>query len=306
MSIGLAEDDIIAIRQASIDEQLRIEGEYRAKIQALEDEGVAATQEAEDEKEKIRAQANQYTVQLVQQALSTISNMYGSLTQLAEREADHELAILQNKYDKGQISLEQFEQEQKRIQRESAQRAKDAATFQAIIGAAQAVINALSSPGVPYPVALAFSLLAAANAAVQVAAIQSAPLPEFAEGGWVSESGKIHGRKHSEGGVKIEAEGDEYIVRGSMARRHSQIIEAVNKGTIEKLIAETYVRPAVDSALLNGWGDVGKSATINAAFNDMNLLRAIDRHRDSDKDGFKYLAGQITQAIKRDGRTSWR
>lgn len=306
MSIGLAEDDIIAIRQASIDEQLRIEGEYRAKIQALEDESVSATQDAEDEKERIRAQANQYTVDLVQQSLSTISNMYGSLTQLAEQEADHELAILQNKYDQGKISLEQFEQEQIRIQRASAQRAKDAATFQAIIGASQAVINALSSPGVPFPVALAFSLLAAAQAAVQVAAIQSQPLPEFAEGGWVSESGKIHGRKHSEGGVKIEAEGDEYIVKGSMARRHSQIIEAVNKGTIEKLIAETYVRPAVDSALLNGWGDVGKSATINAAFNDMNLLRAIDRHRDSDKDGFKYLAGQITQAIKRDGRTSWR
>ena len=38
---------------------------------------------------------------------------------------------------------------------------------------------------------------------------------------------------------------------------------------------------------------MGASYVLNAGFNDKNLLRAIDRHRNSDKDGFVFLAQEL-------------
>lgn len=308
LSIGMSEEHILAIRQASIDEQLRIEADYRAKIQEMEDESVDATVKAEAAKNAARKDAQMQTVELVQATLSAVADIYSSLNQIAQNSANAELAILQKKYDEGQISAEQFEQEQIRIQRESAQRAKEAATFNAIIGASQAAINALSSPGVPFPVALAFSLLAVATAAAQIAAIQSTPLPQFAEGGWVDAKGRIHGRKHAQGGVHIEAEGDEFIVKGAMAKQYPNIIEAVNDGTIMRLIKETYVAPAVNAAMFNGFQDIGRSADLNgltANLKDHNIIAALDRSRQANTYGFAMLAEQLSKNAKVNRRKQW-
>jgi phage host-nuclease inhibitor protein Gam len=308
VQLGMTEEEIQRLKQASVDEQLRIEQEYRDKLAAMEQEGVDAVKKAEDEKAAKRAEnaenSKAYTVQLMTEALSSISNIYGSINQMAQQSADWELAMWRDKLDEGLITREEFDAKERKLQADSAQRAKDAATFNAVIGAAQAAINALASPGVPFPVALAFALMAAATAAVQVAAIQSAQVPQFAtgviglQGAGTETSDSIHARL-SKG---------ESVMTAKETRQYRPILEAIRKGSLERLIAETYVRPAVDSAMLSGFADMGRSADLNgltAKLSDHNIIAAMDRNRSATVYGLKMLADEIKANKRRGDRNTW-
>ena len=236
-----------------------------------------------EKREKAEKEAAEREKEAREQALKDFSNyanasvqLIGIISQAQRQASEFELSVIQNKFEQGLISEEEYNSERKAIMRQQAQDERAAAIFESAVNGALAVVSAFKDGG---PVLAAIT---AALVAAQVAIIAAQPLPQFAEGGWVSDSGKIHGRKHAQGGVKIEAEGDEFIVRGDMAKKHSDIIEAVNRGTINQLIQDSYVRPAIDSALLKGFSDMGTSAMLNDRFNDMNLLRAIDRHRESE------------------------
>jgi TP901 family phage tail tape measure protein len=264
-----------------------IEGGNEVRTNVLENVQLEF-QARQDAMEKQRNEFQQY-LQAVSQSINAIAQAQAQATQF-------ELQILDEQLEQGQISREEYDQKRKQLMREQAQDAKALALVDAVVSTAAAIAEAL--PNVP------LSILAGVLGAVQIGIIASQPIPQFAEGGWVSDSGKIHGRKHAQGGVKIEAEGDEFIVRGDMAKKHSDIIEAVNRGTINQLIQDSYVRPAIDAALLNGFGDMGTSAMLNDRFNDMNLLRAIDRHRESEVGELRQmnvLLGRVLMQPKRGG-----
>jgi hypothetical protein len=88
-------------------------------------------------------------------------------------------------------------------------------------------------------------------------------------------------------------------------RQHRPILEAIRKGTLERMIAETYVRPAVDSAMLSGFADMGRSADLNgltAKLSDHNIIAAMDRNRSATVYGLKMLADKLDKrAPKRGG-----
>jgi len=296
MSIGLAEDDIIAIRQASIDEQLRIEGEYRAKIQALEDEAVDATAEVEEKKRQLREQTAEDGIASFMQYAEAAQRGLSLISQAQANASAYELQVLENQFERGAITREQYDEKRKQIMREQANDAKNVAIFQGIINGIVATINAFRDGG-PILAAITAALVAA-----EVAVIAATPVPAFAEGGYVDEKGLFVGRSHKQGGITIEAEGGEFITSKGMAKKYGHIVEAVNKGTIEKLIAETYVRPAVDAAMLNGFADMGKSAIIQDKFNDMNLLRAIDRHRDSEVQELRLMNMLLAKYVRQPKR----
>lgn len=296
MSIGLAEDDIIAIRQASIDEQLRIEGEYRAKIQALEDEAVDATAEVEEKKRQLREQTAEDGIASFMQYAEAAQRGLSLISQAQANASAYELQVLENQFERGAITREQYDEKRKQIMREQANDAKNVAIFQGIINGIVATINAFRDGG-PILAAITAALVAA-----EVAVIAATPVPAFAEGGYVDEKGLFVGRSHKQGGITIEAEGGEFITSKGMAKKYGHIVEAVNKGTIEKLIAETYVRPAVDAAMLNGFADIGKSAIIQDKFNDMNLLRAIDRHRDSEVQELRLMNTLLAKYVRQPKR----
>jgi hypothetical protein len=48
-------------------------------------------------------------------------------------------------------------------------------------------------------------------------------LKQFGDGGWIS------GNKHSQGGVNINAEGGEFMVKSKSAMKHKSLIEAINR-----------------------------------------------------------------------------
>jgi hypothetical protein len=225
-------------------------------------------------------------------AIDTISDIANSIAQIQQNAFIREEQELQEQLDRGLITREKYEQKLNEIKRKQAQSNKDAAIFQAIIATSQAVVNALGSyPFSPQNIATAAAIGAAG--AAQIAAIASQPLPKFAEGGWVDGKGLIHGRSHKQGGVKIEAEGNEYITKGKYAKPNAEILEAINTGNWEKYKMENIITPAIEQVLSGGMENIGASYMLQNNFNDRNLLRAFDRNRQSEKDGVVYLGKKI-------------
>ena len=129
--------------------------------------------------------------------------------------------------------------------------------------------------------------------------IASQPTPQFAQGGWVDAKGNIHGHSHAQGGVTIEAEGNEFITKGKYARTNSRLLEAINTGNAEKYINENHVAPIIDNILNGGMGAIGDSARLNAMFSDGNMLRAFDRNRQSERNSAKLIVEGITKGLSK-------
>jgi hypothetical protein len=292
--------------KAALDENVINLYEYQDRVTEAELSRQQAVEDAERaHQERLKAIRDQYNEESVdrweltnEQKLEAAGQFVMAFQNIVATAYANELATLERSLEAGQITREEFDEERKKLMRKQAEDQKALAILGAIINTAAAVTAQLSVPVGGF----ALAAIAAALGAIEIGVIAAQPIPQFAEGGYVDAKGQLHGRTHRQGGIHIEAEGGEFITKASQAKKYGHIVEAVNKGTIEKLIAETYVRPAVDAAILNGWGDLQRSVEVNAAFNDMNLLRAIDRHRASDKEGFKYLAAELSRNLRQPKR----
>lgn len=209
---------------------------------------------------------------------------------------DQQMELLQESYDKGEISEDQFRIKQTQIRRKAAQQQKDTATFNATVNMFQSASQAIGSLPPPYSYILA--ALSLATGAAQIAAIQATPLPQFEKGGEVPEDGWIKGKRHSQGGVKLEAEGGEFIVNRKSAAKYGDLLHQINDDRLNL------------SDFNKGWDSLPEMIELNGGgndFNDSNLLRAIDRHRESDNRGVDRLAAAIIKAarIQDNTRTRW-
>jgi hypothetical protein len=57
-----------------------------------------------------------------------------------------------------------------------------------------------------------------------------------------------------------------------------------------------YVKPMIDESLFKGFADIGRSAELNgitANLKDHNILHGLDRLRQSQQQGFQYLAKEL-------------
>jgi len=212
-----------------------------------------------------------------------------------------ELASLESQLEASQITREEYDKKRRKIERQAAIDQKNAAIFQAVINTALAVSSALT---VAPPAGYILAGISAALGAVEIGVISSQPLPQFAEGGWVDSKGKIHGRKHAQGGVHLEAEGDEFIVKGAMAKKNASLLEALNKGTGQDWINKNMVYPAIQNVIDNGGleSNSGQWGNITASLKDHNIIASQDRMRQSMTHGFKYLAKELKgNNLKRGG-----
>lgn len=212
-----------------------------------------------------------------------------------------ELASLESQLESSQITREEYDKKRRKIERQAAIDQKNAAVFQAIINTALAVSSALT---VAPPAGYILAGISAALGAVEIGVITSQPLPQFAEGGWVDSKGKIHGRSHAQGGVHLEAEGDEFIINGKMAKKNASLLEALNKGTGQDWINKNMVYPAIQNVIDNGGleRNSGQWGNITASLKDHNIIASQDRMRQSMTHGFKYLAKELKGSnLKRGG-----
>lgn len=120
------------------------------------------------------------------------------------------------------------------------QEQKKQALVSAAISTALATANALATT--PFiPVGVAMGALAAALGAAQIAIIANS---KYESGGQL-DGGKIQGKRHSQGGVKVmggrvELEGDEYIVNRRTTMQNLNILEYIN-GKKRKLTLDDFV-----------------------------------------------------------------
>jgi len=235
------------------------------------------------------------------QLYSTFTRMAATMTQ---QQYNYELSLLQERLDKEQISREQYERQRANLARENFRKQKEFSITQAIINTALGVTNAFATaPNIILGAVLAGTV--AAVGAAEIATIASQPVPKFAEGGFVNEHGEIKGRKHAQGGVVIEAEGNEFITKGKYAQQNADILKAINSGQWEKYKMENIIAPAINQVLEGGFENMGASYVLNTGWTDKNLLRQGDRNRYAMRDGFVYLGDRMEKALNRKSKNRY-
>ena len=260
-------------------------------LMSLQDEAFENERNLIDQSEQNRRDVFDTTIAAWQEVTQTAA-------MLTEAQYDRQFAALDRALKKEEITREEYDRRKAQLGKEQAKKQKEFAITMAIINTALGVTNAFATaPNIILGAVLA-AVVAAAGAA-EIATIASQPLPQFAEGGFVDSAGMIHGRSHSQGGVMIEAEGNEFITQGKYAKTNANLLQAINSGQADKYITENHIAPAIESILNGGMGAIGASARLNGLFNDKNMLKAFDRNRQSERDSARFIVEGITKGLER-------
>ncbi|MDH7463973.1 phage tail tape measure protein [Chitinophagaceae bacterium 26-R-25] len=193
----------------------------------------------------IYSQISQNQITQLENQLSNEQSINEQRKSSYQKQLDQKL-ISQKQYDQKVLAADQaFKTKQAEIKRKEFEKNQEAAEIQAIISGAQAAVNALATPGVPYPVALAFALAAGVFAAAQIGIIENQDPPSFGKGTGSLLQGPSHQSKHKGMPVKnpetnqtvAYVEGGEGIInkhtmadknRYSVSGTPSQIASALN------------------------------------------------------------------------------
>lgn len=212
---------------------------------------------------------------------------------------EEELRLAGDNEQKKDIIRQKYALKEKDIKRKQAEADKRKAIMDATINTAVAVIKAISQS--PLTLGMPWAAIVAALGAAQIALIAATPIPKFAKGGAVPSSdiqGMINGRPHASGGVLIEAEGNEFLVKKSQAIKpdNRALLEAVNMSDQEKqdYINRHYVMPALqakESQAANNY----RHSVIEAENNliarvSSSTLKSIDRRLVDTNNSIKGLA----------------
>ena len=145
------------------------------------------------------------------------------------------------------ISEKKYQQESAKIKNDAAKKQRAFDIANAVAKIPQAVLSAytaglqIGGPAAPI-VAGVLAGLAGAFGAVQVGLIASAPLPKFKDGGHAGKifkgSGYVTGKSHAQGGVNAELEGDEYVIKGDIVKKHGvHIFDQINAGKFNPILS---------------------------------------------------------------------
>lgn len=226
------------------DKQLEIYNKYKQSVKDVdqkhkEEKEVIDEEELNDFNEKL-----QKKLEIVFKVAQAISSVWSGINNLKNAQDQEELnrieelnknrkddlknsldsnLITQKEYDKRVAALDDsMDKKRKEIQRKQAKREKAKSIFDVIINTA---VNIAESFPNPFLMALA-----GAVGAAQLAIIAATPIPSFKEGGKVETGGKLKGPSHKEGGIPIEAEGGEYIIKKSVVKKPGieQILDQIN------------------------------------------------------------------------------
>lgn len=230
---AVSEVDLAARRKAYQElEQALIEQaelEKTRKIEALMDQEAAmeiTREEFNNRKEMVELEHmqrvegihNEATDRITQNAEQRFDDMVGNISTVVDaindlyiasldkqkkkldKQEKDELKTLQEKLDKKLISEDEFnakkaeieagyDEQRKQVERKKAQAEKEAALFKAFIDTASAIVEAAPN--------LALMGIATLVGATQIAAIESRPLPQFAEGGFHNVIGANDGKMYN-------------------------------------------------------------------------------------------------------------
>lgn len=241
-------------------------------------------------KENFEESLNEWNTYL--QAVSGLGEAFG---QIQSAITEGQLKELDTQLQQGLISREEYDIKRRRILKQQAEDQKAVAIFDATINGFAAVVSAYNVD----PTGILAGITAAIVAA-QVAAIAAQPIPEFAKG-VIDLKGK--GTETSDDIPAMLSRG-ESVMTARETRTYKDELLAIRKGGFEQLILTKYVKPMIDKSLFNGFGDIGKSARLNgitANLKDHNILHGLDRLRQSQTQGFQFLAKELKQSQPKRG-----
>lgn len=164
-------------------------------------------------------------------ASEVVEGIYGVTAGLRERE----LQDLEESRRKGLITEERYEAEVRKIKEKGARDQKKAALFAAILGGAQAIINALgTTPQAAIPAALA---LASITTAANIAKIVATPIPKFKTGTLNVGGGNVD----SDGGMHAIIHRGEAVIPADRNRDYHPTISALFKRQIKPSDINSFV-----------------------------------------------------------------
>ena len=232
------------------------------------------------ENQKIVAAAAINSAKTISDTIFTINQQNrdaetASILETLSMRKDAELAN-KNLTDAQRLQIEErYAQQEAEIKTRAWEGQKQAATMQAIINGALAIGNILATvPGGPLNPATIASLAAAAIATgAQIAVIQNAQPPKFADGGMVG------GQLHSSGGTLIEAERGEYVINRQSTSDYLPSLKVLNSGEVEPTFANNIL-----TALANGTFDLAaqfqtKQSASSDGINYDKLDRIMAKHK---------------------------
>lgn len=212
--------------------------------------GKTRTQEEKDRQDRANDidQEKQYlgyltdTLQLVSQIVSLIASARQARIQAQisdlERLRDAELQNAELTARQKEKIEERYQKQIAKLKTQQAVAQRRADITQAVINTALAITQAL---GNPFRIALV-----AALGAAQIAIIARQPIPKFRKGG------EITGKRHESGGVHIEAEGGEYIMRREAVDKYGKdFMKKVNNLALPQSIAAPVLTPNVINLMGN-------------------------------------------------------
>lgn len=224
------------------DEQFRIKRDYLLRELELYKDNAGKRAELEQQLTELMRQEQERKLEMIMdyatQVGDLMSNTNQVLTNLGEQEVqdvearnEKEKAALDKRLAGGLISQRQYDQKVKQMDKEldaekaaiarrQAIRERSAALFSVAMSTAQAIMKVWAE--VPVYLAPVMTALVAANGLAQTAAIISEPLPKARKGG------KIEGASHEQGGVLVEAEGDERIVAANPSKAFPELLNLIS------------------------------------------------------------------------------
>jgi TP901 family phage tail tape measure protein len=196
------------------------------------------TSSAED-LEKLKAQDEEFFKQQeekgkqrLQMFQSFSDSIFTIIGNNAQRRAERDAKILEERKEAGLITEEQYEAQLEQVQRKAFERKKRLDITEAIINGALAMTKVTAQTGV---LAFAFSPFIAAMTAAQIAVIAS---QKFANGGMIEEfanGGMVQGKSHAQGGEKfavggrvVELEGGEAVINKRSTAMFKGQLSAMN------------------------------------------------------------------------------
>jgi len=232
--------------------RIKIEEEFAAKTVKVNEDAKAAIAENNRAFETERAQLLISTTEQIASSIFAIEN------NLLQRKINDIQTATNFELQSATLTARQKEALAKKsaaqiaaLQAKQARNDRAAAILSVILNTAVAVSAAL----VKGPLAAG---IAAALGAAQLAVILSQPVPKFADGG------EVKGKRHSSGGVHIEAEGNEFITRRKQAMKHGDALTAMNTDdrAWNKFVENNYVRPALISERMQNAKE-GRKSTVS-------------------------------------------
>jgi hypothetical protein len=273
------ETDIEAFNEAN-EVKLEANLDWWEKYFQTEDEYNARLLEKRKENAKMYTQFAIDQAQVISDTIFTINQQNrdaetASILETLSMRKDAELAN-KNLTDAQRLQIEErYAQQEAQIKQRAWEAQKQAATMQAIINGALAIGNILATvPGGPLNPATIASLAAAAIATgAQIAIIQNAQPPKFADGGMVG------GQLHSSGGTLIEAERGEYVINRQSTSDYLPSLKVLNSGEVEPTFANNIL-----TALANGTFDLAaqfqtKQSASSDGINYDKLDRIMAKHK---------------------------